>query len=134
MVSAVVVVARLSIVEYKASQVGLHQHLHAARTAPHNPYAVAFQDVLGTLAHIAGQHNLHAHLGQHTRDATLATATLWRRECLGGNNFSLLDGENGVVVTVAKVVIHTALSCRNCNLHIIFFSLTSNVQRLTSFF
>ena len=117
MVSALVVVARLSVVEDKATQVGLHQHLHAARTAPHNPYAVVLQHQLGTLAHIAGQHNLHTHLGQHTRYATFATATLWCRECLGGNNFSLLDGENGVVVTVAKVVIHKAFSCRNCNLH-----------------
>ena len=117
MISAVVVVALLTRVEYKTKQVGLYKGFDIARAATNDSDIILLQHVFRTLAHIAREHNLHTHISQYGGNTRLASATLGRRQTLARNNLALLDGKNRIVVAMAKVVVNATIACRNSYLH-----------------
>ena len=117
MAGAVVVVAGVARVEHKAQQVGLDEGVDIASAATDYPNTSRREFILRTLAHIARQHNLNTHLGQHRGYITLTTTALGRRQLLGSNNLFILNSINRIVVAVAKVVIHAPIACRYRNFH-----------------
>ena len=121
MISAVVVVALFTRVEDKAEQIRLHKGFDITLTAANDCDIVLLQHILGTLAHISCEHNLHAHILQYGGDTRLATATLRRRQTLARNNLALLDGENRIVVAMTEVVVNATIASRNSYLHNIHF-------------
>ena len=117
MITTVVMVAPLTRVEDKTKQVGLHKGFDIARAAATNGDVILLQHVFRTLAHIAREHNLHAHISHYGGNTRLASATLGRRQTLARNTLALLDGKNCIMVAMAKVVVNATIACRNSYLH-----------------
>lgn len=117
MISAVVVVAPLARIEDKAEQIGLHKGFDIARATANDNNIVSLQNVLGALAHISSQHNLYAHLLQHSGNARLTATTLWRGQGFAGHDLAILDSKDCIVVTMTEMIIDTTVACRHSYLH-----------------
>lgn len=86
MLGAVVVGATKARVEDETCEVTLYHCGDVAAAAADDLDAVRREFVQRSIAHIARQHNLHAHLLKFGGDARLATATLRCGELLGGDD------------------------------------------------
>lgn len=115
---ALVVVARNARIEDKTREVAPYEHLNIARAAPHNADTRSGKFILGSLAHIASQHNLYAHIAERRSNVALTATSLWRGEDFGSRNSIILNRVDSVVVAVTEVVINAPLTCRYCNFHI----------------
>ena len=95
----------------------MYKGFDIALAATNDSNVVLLQHVFRALAHIAREHNLHAHLLEHGCNTRLASATFGRRQTLARNNLALLDGKNCIVVAMSKVVVNATIACRNSYLH-----------------
>ena len=86
MLGAVVVGAADARVEDEACEIALYHGGDVAAAAADDLDAVRREFVQRSIAHIARQHHLHAHLLKFGGDARLATATLRCGELLGGDD------------------------------------------------
>ena len=109
--------AALARVEDEAREVTLDHSLDVALAAANDTDVVALELGACTLAHIAGEHQRDAHLLHHRGDIRLTAATLWRVKTLSANDFAILDIEDSIVGTVAKVVINVTIACRYSKTH-----------------
>lgn len=125
---ALVVVARNARIEDKAREVAPYEHLNITRTPPHHADARSGEFILGTLAHIASQHHLYAHIVERRSNVALTATSLWRGEGFGSRNSIILNRVDGVVVAVTEVVINAPITCRYCNFHIFLSNQFFNSQ------
>jgi len=112
----------------EACEVTSDYSLYITLAAANNLDVVTLEFAQCTIAHIAGEHNLDAHLLKVGGNARLTSATLRRCECLGTDNLLILNSIDGVMVAMTKVVVYMTIACRKCNLcaHNINFLVVQN--------
>lgn len=98
-------------------QIVSHNEVHIATAAAHHLYVVALQNIQGTFAHAAGQHHFNAKLPEHIDDSRLASASLGRGQRIFHGNFAVFHRIDGIMVAMAKMIVHLIVSCRYCYFH-----------------
>ena len=119
---ALVVVAALARVEDEAAEVALDNGVDVALAAADDAYVVALELCASTITHISCKHKCDAHLLHHSGDVRLAATALWRVKTLSSNYLSILDVEDGVVSTMAEMVVYVAIACWNSKTHTLYVS------------
>ena len=118
---ALVMLAANARIGQGAVKVGFGNFLHIARAAANHHNVLRVEHVECAVAHIAGEHHVHAHLPQHKGDVALAAATLRRRNGLGASNLFVFNRINGVFLAVSEMVINAAIACGDCYFHCFMF-------------
>lgn len=75
---AVMMVTGLTVVEDFPGKICFSKLYDISATAAHDFDMLGFEDILGSLPHVAGEHYGHSHLSQHRGDPALAPAPLRR--------------------------------------------------------
>ena len=72
----VMVIARLTIILDISCKVCSNKFFHITAATTDHLYSLSFKDILGSLTHIASQHDNHTHLSEHRSYPALASAAL----------------------------------------------------------
>ena len=72
----VMVITRLTIILDISCKVCSDEFFHVTAATTDDLYPLGFKDILGSLTHIAGKHDNHAHLTEHGSYSALASAAL----------------------------------------------------------
>ena len=72
----VMVITGLTIILDVPCKVCCDKFFHVTAATTDHLYPLGLKDVLGSLTHIAGKHNNHAHLTEHGSYSALASAAL----------------------------------------------------------
>ena len=118
----VVVITCLTVIFNVSCKVCSDKFFHITAAATDHFYSLGLKDILGTLAHIAGKHDYHAHLSENRSDSAFA-ATAFRRSHLADVcHLAVKHVKYRIVCTMTEVVIHTSISCWYCYFHNIYSS------------
>ena len=128
---AVMVVARLAVVLDISSEVCCHKLFDISAAAADDLDALCLKNILGSLAHVSGQHDSHSHLAEHRSDSALASASFRRSHLADSDNLTVNDVKYCIVCAMTEVVIHASVSCRYCYLHVYWFCITFHLKRHT---
>ena len=71
----IMVITCLTIILDISCKVCCDEFFHVTAATTDNLYSLGFKDILGSLAHIAGKHDNHAHLSEHGSYSALAAAS-----------------------------------------------------------
>ena len=113
----VMVTASLTVVPDIAGKIGRHKLFDVTGAASDDFYSLSFQDILCTLAHIAGKHHSHSHHLQDGSYAALAAASFRRGHLADTSHLSVNDIEYGIIGAMTEMVIYTSVSCWHCYFH-----------------
>ena len=118
---ALVMLAANARIGQGAVQIGFGNFLHVARAAAYHHNVLRVEHVERAVAHIAGEHHVHAHLPQSEGDVALAAATLRRRNGLGVGNLFVFSCIDGIFLAVSEMVINAAIASGDCYFHCFMF-------------
>lgn len=94
--------------------------INIARVAADHLYAMMSQRVERALSHISGQHCVNSYLSQGGSNIRFAPATLGGWQNFGFFYFVLVvNGQDGIYIALAKVVLYHVSSCWNRNFHLV---------------
>lgn len=116
---AIVVIAGDQVVFEVAGKVFGGDVVDGAGAAADDFDLVGLEDVDCALAHVAGEHYFDAEVGENRGYVGFAAAAFRGVHCLFVNDiFVIIQSEDGVVVTMAEVVVDIAVTGGQCNFHI----------------
>lgn len=118
---ALVMLAANARIGQGAVQIGFGNFLHVARAAANHHNVLRVEHVECAVAHIAGEHRVHAHLPQSEGDVALATAAFGRRNGFDTSNLLVFNCIDGVFLAVSEMVINAAIACGDCYFHCFMF-------------
>ena len=123
MITTIVMIAKFAIILYSTGKVCFNKFFNVAAATAHYLYSIVIKHIECTIANITGKHHFDTDTVQYMNNSRFTSATLRRRQYLSQSNFTIIDSEYCIMVTMAEMIIDHPFFCWYSYFHhsIIYF-------------